>query len=293
MDHEFYEYPCACQFCENEFYHGHRNDRVTDCLGTLKTQKHTRKVSQLYAIEDSFFNLYLCRPLPRRLIASPDIVTLFIGPEGARLTCHKALLRYASERFDALLGDCESIIGGEIKLRDELFELMSIWVAWLYTGRIPPACKLSPEVLWILGARLESPAFRNEAMLGMFSRYSQLNHDDEYGYRYDDLTPDMADYIYENTTKGSKLRNFVVEWVLLVGPLGKRGSEMEGKWRRLIRRKGELVADVALKGSFINGNDGPNWEGWHYADDLDTDYFESIPTRPIEDFIGKNQSQGI
>lgn len=57
----------------------------------------------------------------------------------------------------------------------------------------------------------------------MFSRYARTGHREEF---FEDITPAMADYVYNNIVKGSKLRNYVVDWVLEVCPLrgGDRGN---------------------------------------------------------------------
>jgi hypothetical protein len=169
-------------------------------------------------------------------------------------------------------------------MEDELPETISIFVSWVYTGRIPNSCKIAPEALWILGDRLRSPGFMNEAMHHIFARYHRAGH-----MYWESLKAEMADYIYENTTSGSKLRKFIVDLVLHTGPLGvKKELEEEDlrepdlqNWRELIRRKGDLVADVALQGSFFQINSGTP----PYDTDVQYLYLEDITTRPVEDFV--------
>jgi hypothetical protein len=228
-----------------------------------------------------------------RVVASSDFVTLIVGPEKERLSCHKILLRYASERLDALVSkDCPSSTRQEIELPDELFEPMTAWIAWIYTGHVPPTCKLTPEALFIFGERLKSPAFRNELMLCLISRYSRMGHKEEF---FEDITPKMADYVYQNTVKDSKLRRFVVDWILEVCPLTEDGDnglhfmrtekekeEMRREWRQLIKRNGDLVSEVALRGSWFENSWNQDSVARGFA--MDTiEYFE--PDRPIEDFL--------
>lgn len=125
----------------------------------------------------------------------------------------------------------------------------------------------------------------------------QICSDRPQGRIFEDITPKMADYVYENTAKGSKLRRYVVDWVLEVCPLGdgdyantglhhlmtvKEREEMQREWRYLVERKWDLVADVALRGSWLDNSwDKALTERAFVTDDIE--YFE--PIHPVEDFL--------
>jgi hypothetical protein len=122
-------------------------------------------------------------------------------------------------------------------MENEMPEAMSAFVSWIYTGRISTTCKVAPEALWILGDRLRSPSFANEAMHLIFTRYLG-----------ECLKADAAEYVYEHTSEGSKLRQFIRDLVLAEGPLESCGhpncdqdAKLKEEWRKLIRRKCDLV----------------------------------------------------
>jgi len=171
-------------------------------------------------------------------------------------------------------------------MEEELPEAISIFVSWLYTGRIALNWEVAPEILWILGDQLRSAAFANEAMHLIFTRYNR-----EY------LEAGTAEYVYENTTEGSKLRRFIRDLVLSEGPLRERKhanqvahAKYKHEWKMLIRRQFDLVVDIALEGSFYS--EGSLTRPYPYLWEQHSDYLEPINTRPIEDFLKGKQRQG-
>jgi hypothetical protein len=106
-----------------------------------------------------------------RIVSCPEVVALIVGPEKSRVADHKALLGFKSEYLDALLfGGFTSNAKQEIDMENELPEAISIFVSWAYTGRISDSCRIPPEALWIMGDRLRSPGFMNDAMHQIFAR---------------------------------------------------------------------------------------------------------------------------
>ena len=78
--------------------------------------------------------------------------------------------------------------------------------------------------------------------------------------------------------------------VLSEGSLQKRRDEDETTegWKKLVKREGELVVDIAMRGSFCNSPEDevkPWFYKWHYQ------YLEPITTRPLEDFIAGKPAQ--
>lgn len=173
-------------------------------------------------------------------------------------------------------------------MRNELPEAVAIFVSWVYTNRINNLCDIAPEALWVLGDRLRSPGFMNEAMRHMFAKYQEeINRQS--------LKAEMADYVYENTTSVSKLRKFIVELIIYT-PLGTNTELLEGdlrepdlqNWKELIRRKGDIVVDVALRGSFFQiGYGTPPYD--QASQHL---YLEAVTTRPVEDFLERKPRSG-
>ncbi|TVY35119.1 hypothetical protein LSUB1_G006513 [Lachnellula subtilissima] len=225
--------------------------------------------------------------ISRLLARCPDVVTLIVGPGQAKITCHTTLLGFKSEYFDAAcFGGFQPSESGEIRMLEECPEAVSVFVSWLYTGRIP-SCSTPPLALWILGDALRSPEFTNEAMHALFVECEQ-----------DVIKAETAEYIYANTSRGSKLRTFVKDLVLQESPLGygqdsgdenRQSSAYENAWKELIRQGGDLVVDVAMEGSFLyNSIAAP--EPCRSANH--SKYMEPITTRPIEDFLEGKPREG-
>lgn len=156
------------------------------------------------------------------------------------------------------------------------------FVSWLYTGSIPSTCLVPPEVLWVLGANLQSPGFANEAMHFLFRKF-----------RRSYITAETAEYVYRRTPDGSKLRKYVKDSICIQGPLSRNRiygpgqspenlKEMED-WRLLIRQRGALVVEIALEGSFTVNYTGQEKPPWHHENHHK--YLEESYTRPIEDII--------
>lgn len=198
--------------------------------------------------------------------------------------CHKALLGFKSEYFDAAcFGTFKSSKVSKIRLEEENIEAVSVFVSWLYTGRIPLSCTVTPATLWVLGDRLRSPGFANEAMHFLFREYAK-----------NWCVAATVGYIYDNTTSGSKLRAFIKDTILNEGPLSKEaqlftnGSE---SWRALIRQGGDLLVDISLEGSFDKYSDiDKTILAWHWKNHHQ--YMEPITTRPVEDFLEGKPREG-
>lgn len=107
-----------------------------------------------------------------------------------------------------------------------------IFAAWLYTGTINPP-QTSGDILelaWILGDKLGAPAFQDCAMIVLVNVSGHLLYH-----------PEMVEYIYSNTAKGSRLRALAVDSVVhFYG----HAAYAKTKWMQLFSRGGDLVVDL-------------------------------------------------
>jgi hypothetical protein len=177
-------------------------------------------------------------------------VTLIVGPAKSSITCHKALLGYFAEFFDAaLFGRFVEAASTTLELPEDAVEDIAAFVTWAYTGHIT-----SPrlEELWVLGQRLQSPKLSNDCMRMRFNKSS---------VRW--MEAKAARYVYENTMEGSKLRQFIKDLIQAEGPLceecvesnDREDTQYNEDWKTLIKEGGDLVLDVVKDGSFGNQKD--------------------------------------
>lgn len=89
-----------------------------------------------------------------------------------------------------------------------------------------------------------------EAMRLVFTRYNR-----------ECLSTDTAEYVYERTTEGPKLRRFLRDLVIAEGPLAAykylindQFAKQKEEWKELIPRKCDLVVDIVLEGGSFNGD---------------------------------------
>lgn len=132
-----------------------------------------------------------------------------------------------------------------VRLPEETPEAVAGFLTLVYTGHISSTAYV--EELWAQGDRFSSPVFMNEVMHPIFAIYGQ--HD-----RW--LSARGTDIAYSQTAPGSKLRNFIREYVDCHGPLCPRAITDEeilnedgayGRdWRTFIEGGGELVSYMAL-----------------------------------------------
>ncbi|TVY51808.1 hypothetical protein LCER1_G006825 [Lachnellula cervina] len=254
-----YSYSCVCDSCVC-------GESGESCEQNTRIRDHASEISRILA-------------------KCPDIATLIVGPCQSKITCHKTLLGFKSEYFDGLcFGGFPSSESGEIRMEEEQPEAIAAFVSWLYTGRISSTCTVAPAALWVLGDKLRSPGFTNEAMHFLFRIYYQGTF----------ITAETAGFSYDNTTSGSKLRLFIKDVILNEGPLSKETelcSDDIESWRALIRQGGDLLVDISFEGSFNNFIcDDDQRMAWYYQNHHK--YLEPITTRPIEDFLQGKPREG-
>ncbi|TVY65576.1 hypothetical protein LSUE1_G009173 [Lachnellula suecica] len=246
---------CVCKVCK--LNNDYQTEDAEQCQRIARILEHNEEVSRI-------------------IVECPDIATIVVGPLRIEIKCHKSLLAFKSEYFDAaFFGNFASSQTCITYMEDDDPTELSVFVAWLYTGRIPASCLISPAFLWVLGDKLRSPGFANEAMYFLFEDFKD-----------DIMTPGTAEYVYANTSTGSKLRAVVKDVILNEGPFypyfALSDAELEG-WKDLIRQKNDLVVDISLEGAFNRNN--PNLEDRAYFWKNHYKYLEPITTRSIEDFL--------
>ncbi|KAK0124524.1 hypothetical protein ONS95_009473 [Cadophora gregata] len=238
-----------------------------ECSRVARLALHAEKVRQL-------------------LLNCPDIVTISVGPSQKELTCHKALLGFTSEFFDAALyGNFKESQTNIIPLPEENPNVVAGFLTWAYTGHIESSS--TAEELWVFGDRIASPRFMNEAMHLIFAIYGR--HE-----RW--LSAKGAFVAYNHSAPISKLRSFVENYVDIHGPLCEEAinseafhlgnHEYERDWQALIEEGGKLTVDIAL------GN-GVRHQGFAWDEDCVPPrlgfeqwvYMVRVTTRVVEDFI--------
>lgn len=158
------------------------------------------------------------------ITAASDRVALIVGKEEVKIMCHKTLLGYYSEFFEAsLYGDFKGAHTGEVILPEESPDVVGAFISWLYTGCIiwdgeaverqfdePYSEGIPPAVgLWVLGDKFLSPQFTNAVMDSIIAHFADNGV----------LEAKTAEFAYENTIDGSKLRRFIKDLIETEGPI--------------------------------------------------------------------------
>lgn len=207
-----------------------------------------------------------------------------VGPSETKLSCHKALLGFFSEFFDAALyGKFKEGETNIVGLPEEAPDDVVAFLAWIYSGHIE--CDLNAARLWTLGDRLRSPEFCNDVMYLLMDTYGSYTHDSGQW-----LSAATVDYIYSHTTEESALRRFAKDDIISDGPLCERAlreqsdkEEFKEEWIELIRRGGDVVVDVAMVAGFSNDKD--NEEAPYISANQHKYIVNTKGTRSIEDFV--------
>jgi hypothetical protein len=220
------------------------------------------------------------------------VVTLIVGKKKERISCHKALLGFYSKFFESTLyGNFSEAVTKEVYLPEDKVEQISDFVSWLYSGQ----CELewdieeldhdldeakngkmildapssnnsdseieesnnSVEALWILGDKLIAPKFANYLMKYLIMHYKV--------YPYQSFE---AEFVFANTTPGSKLRSLYRRLIATDGPLRGQRFAIESEdlpqheaWLVLLARGGDLVRECAQDGftNFIEEDEKLPW----------------------------------
>ncbi|KAK0124523.1 hypothetical protein ONS95_009472 [Cadophora gregata] len=241
------------------------------CLGQERVRKH-------------------CTSVARLVSNCVDTVVVFVGAEERKFVCHKAILGFSSDFFDAAFyGTMKEANESTISMPEEDCTAFQAFVSWAYTGQIN-SC-VCPEELWVLGDKLQSARFSNAVMFHMFD-----------GYRDEDtfISTKSVEIAFYEIADGSKLRKFLMDLLNVQGPFCKRVLESKKAagyvrdWQRLIQSGGDIVLQIVQNASLIDDY----WANWDDAEEEIPTWMESqhkyllpITSRPIDDFLqGKKRS---
>ncbi|EPE31861.1 POZ [Glarea lozoyensis ATCC 20868] len=283
----------------------------------LECQENSSLLKDCELLEDMFEEIYEHGTVVAQLLAAnSEIVTLIVGEEKVRITCHKALLGYFSRFFEAALyGGFSEAAAMEISLPDEKVENMKCFVAWLYIGSLMIACnrgvveikntheydsngveicshgrengpetherKLNVLSLWVLGDKLMCPSFANSVINACLIFY-----DDESPYELPEVK-----YVFENTTPNSELRVLFKRLIAADGPL-RKGRHTEDKnttereaWLSILENGGEIVRECVQDG-FTNYIPRDDKESPFAKENL-AKFMQNVPEITAEEWIKK------
>ena len=96
--------------------------------------------------------------------------------------------------------------------------------------------------LCIFADKIMCPRFGNAAMRVFFK-----------GLESKLMWPDVAEFIYENTLSGSKLRSLVLDTIQAEGPFARRQPlEYRENWFAALPKGGDLIQEIVQAGGFHN-----------------------------------------
>lgn len=193
-------------------------------------------------------------------------MTLVIGPQTARIECHKSLLGYYSAFFAAALyggfaeGSPDAV---EMNLPNDDESQVRASVEWSYTGGVFNSISgqefPSPRTvgkyqshftdkLWIFADKILAPQFANDIMNFLFLKYANGA-----------VGAATAKLIFTEAPVKSKLRAFFVTQITTWGPFnesdikeGPRDDERTKDWLDLVAEGGDLVKECTAAGGFHN-----------------------------------------
>jgi hypothetical protein len=183
-------------------------------------------------------------------------MTILVGPSKKTFTCHRVLLGYFSEFFDAACyGEFIEAKKQLIDMPEETEEQMETIIGWMYTGLLEST--LTASEVWAVANKLQIPGLANEAMYFLFD-YCQTQL----------IKAKHARFAYENTGEGSMLRKFMRDLIITDGPLSadsyhdfkEEAPKYKEAWHSLIKDGGDLVLDIVTAGSSFSNNEDPDGE---------------------------------
>lgn len=232
--------------------------------------------------------------IPRRLRYSPDVVTLLIGTDKVKRTCHRALLGFYSETlriqcYGDLANPEETMMQVMIDSA-EAVEAVKAFLVWVYSGLVVENDTREGLVYqWILGTKLQSPRFMNEAMHAIVN---SLYEGDNQVF----MSPAEAKLIYEKTAEDSKLRAFSNYHIRTSRPkstVARSGarrhpswSHWVGEWDEVLREGGDLAEDFkeAAISDPRNDSDEDDLPRHNLVDGV-AGYLDTTAEMPIEVFL--------
>ena len=203
----------------------------------------------------------------------PEIITLIVGEEKIHVSCHKVLLGFFSKFFEsALYGNFSEALKSTVTLPDDNIDQVRDFVVWLYSGQTGSSIQMEKthsdlgrakvnnrkdedilgntslvylERLWLLSDKFMAADFTNH-IVGELHNRNEKSFD----------TTWEAEFVYNHTLPGSKLRLFIRDSIAVEGPLSiKRLSQKcydadteREDWLDLLAKGGDLVRESVLNG---------------------------------------------
>ncbi|KAI9720579.1 MAG: hypothetical protein M1812_002759 [Candelaria pacifica] len=227
-------------------------------------------------------------PLILRLLRNSPTVTINVGPT-ARWQLPTKLLTHQSPFFAACLhpstfSESQTLT---IQLPEDDPEIFDLFVQWLFTGSFENENPQNvwTEKAWVLGDKLGVGAFKDLCMRVLWGEYSgededefeeeasasaeqeekKLNEDDiketEETPRHRkrcNIFPPTIVYVYENTSPGSKLRQFFTDMIaenLHALDLSDGDRDGDVLWVEVFENGGDFVVDL-FKAVQVLGKEG-------------------------------------
>ncbi|KAG9583452.1 hypothetical protein KCU77_g11236, partial [Aureobasidium melanogenum] len=165
------------------------------------------------------------------------VVTITVGPQKKAFVIHKDVLCFCSDYFRAAFnGSFKEAIEGKLSLPDEDADLFYIVNGFVYTRQLrqedrqtgPQLSHRTLGQLWAFGDRYLMPALQNTAMDACIKRISLSNN----GW----FTGESMEREYGQTSEGSPLRRFLVDWQ---AHKSEQSKERLGQWPQ------EALVDLA------------------------------------------------
>ncbi|KAG9644618.1 hypothetical protein KCU64_g11259, partial [Aureobasidium melanogenum] len=166
------------------------------------------------------------------------VVTDEVGPEKKAFVIHKDLLFFYSDHFrTAFKGSFKEAIEGKLSLPDADADLFYIVNGFLYTRQLRQQDnRMGPNLngvtlgdLWVFGDRYLMPLLQNTVMDAYIKKASMLNSF---------FTSGTMTRRYRQTSTGSQLRRFLVDWQ---AHRSIQFKEVLEQWPQ------EALADLAIK----------------------------------------------
>ncbi|KAK0129626.1 hypothetical protein ONS96_000190 [Cadophora gregata f. sp. sojae] len=272
------DFECKCSYCQ------YQEGEI--CQRKWRMQEHGRKVTCIVS-------------------ECPEIVNILVSPNEDLMTCHRAVLCFYSEFFDAAFyGGLKEATEGVIRLPEESKIQVAAFLGWVYSGQIHS--EESAEELWMLGDRLRSPEFANEAMYFMMDMYGASSVE---GGRW--LSPASLELAFSGTMDGSKLQLFARDLMKTHGPLCPRAVDEEAcfdsskayekDWHEFINKGGELAVIMATEVGFFHDymefeSDAQSEpaKAAPYEAPNHVKYMLTVTSRALEEFVqGKKRSRAL
>lgn len=206
---------------------------------------------------------------------------MLVGLKKRELICHKAILCFYSEFFDAAFyGGFAESHQNKIYLPEEDLEGILTFVSWAYSGTLEST--MGVEDAWAMGERLQIPQLCNDTIFLISVIYKSVW-----------ISASSVATAYSKTSSNSKPRKYILDMFVTNGPLcpkalktmskeSKQGAG-EKDWNDLVLRGGEAVLDIARTSGFLRDNKDIRAKEAPYNNC--EKYLVEVKTRPMDCFL--------